>query len=103
MMDREERYGAYLGILIGTLIAFLVIALGGCASIEYTDGTEKLKVTTWFKSVDGFAAERGPDGFAVIIDKTRTNDPLPGLVDLLETINELKSMGLSYDPPRPNE
>lgn len=91
-----------IACLIVALMLIVMVMSSGCANIEYTNGTETLKVTTFLKSVEGFGADRDAEGFTVLIDKTRTNDPLPGLVELLETINELKGMGLSYDPP-PND
>lgn len=31
MMDREQRYGAYMGVLIGLAIGLLLTLMGGCA------------------------------------------------------------------------
>ena len=34
MMDREQRYGAYMGIIIGLAIGLALLLLGGCATYD---------------------------------------------------------------------
>jgi hypothetical protein len=81
-------------VLIG-----IVLCLQGCVYATYNsaEGMESLRVISLFKEIDGFAAER--DDFSIIIDKTRSQDPFEGLADLIESWDELQSMGLRYEPP----
>jgi hypothetical protein len=87
---------------LGIILAFIwvVMVLGGCVSIEYhaAEGVEDLTVKTFLKSLDGLAAERDEDGFGIIIDKTYTNDPMRGIMDLMETYEQLYGLGIRYDP-----
>ena len=100
MMDREQRYGAYMGVLVGLLIGVILFLLTSCVSIDYhaAEGVEDLSVKTFLKSLDGLAAERDDEGFGIIIDKTYTNDPTRAVAELLETYRELYGMGLRYEP-----
>lgn len=88
-----------------TIAVFIVaLILAGCVSVKYDrtggpdSGEEHLSVTTWFKSLDGLYADRGSDGFEIIIDKTYSEDPFEAIAVLLDQIAELQGMGLRYDP-----
>ena len=35
-MNREHRYAAYIGLLLGLLIPLLLMALGGCSTVSLT-------------------------------------------------------------------
>jgi len=88
---------------LGIILAFIwvVLVIGGCASISYTQdgGVENLEVKTLFKSLDGLWAERSQeDGFSIIIDKTYTHDPMRGIMELMETYEQLYGLGIRYDP-----
>ena len=48
-------------------------------------------------------SERDAEGFSIIIDKTYTHDPMRGVIEFLETVDELRGMGLSYDPDPVNQ
>ena len=90
-----------IDILLAAAFINVLVVLGGCASISYTAeaGKEILEVKTLFKSLDGLWAERNGEDFGIIIDKTHTHDPMRGISELLSTVDELRAMGLSYDPP----
>ena len=89
-----------IAILLSFLWVLLVLT-PGCVSISYTqeNGKENLEVKTLFKSLDGLWAERDKEtGFSIIIDKTYTHDPMRAVAELMETYQELQSMGIRYDP-----
>ena len=97
----NRTYNNLIALMIVVLTLSIILAItAGCVSISYTSeqGRENLEVKTLFKSLDGLWAERGDDGFSIIIDKTYTHDPARGLAELLGTIDELRGMGLHYDP-----
>jgi hypothetical protein len=85
-------------IILTTLAIILAVLTAGCVSLEYTDGKEKLKVTSLFKSVDGLQAGREGEKFYIVIDKTYTHDPAGAITDLMEQVDKLYGMGLRYDP-----
>ena len=67
--------------------------------IHKENGVENLEVKTLFKSLDGLWADRSlEDGFSIVIDKTYTHDPMRGITEFLKTIDELRGMGLRYEP-----
>ena len=82
------------------LLAMTLVLLTGCASITYeaTEGHETLEVKTLFKSLDGLWAERNDGDFGIIIDKTYTHDPMRGIMELMETYEELYGLGIRYAP-----
>ena len=83
------------------LLAMALVLLTGCVSITYDvtkDQTEHLEVKTLFKSLDGLWSERDADGFSIIIDKTYTHDPMRGIMELMETYEQLYGLGIRYDP-----
>ena len=83
------------------IILAATVLLSGCVSVSYHADTtgENLEVKTFFKSIDGLWAERDEEnGFSIVVDKTYTHDPMRGITELLETIDELRGMGLRYDP-----
>ena len=83
------------------LIVMTFVLMTGCATISYTQegGVENLEVKTLFKSLDGLWAERSlEDGFSIIIDKTYTHDPMRGIMELMETYEQLYGLGIRYDP-----
>jgi len=82
------------------MIVLIALMMSGCVSIEYhnSDGVEDLTVKTFLKSLDGLAAERDENDFGIIIDKTYTNDPMRGIMDLMETYEQLYGLGIRYDP-----
>ena len=80
-------------IVVIFLCLFLV---QGCASIEYTNGSEIMKVRTLWKSLDGLLAQR--EGFSIVIDKTYTHDPLRAVGELMDNYQKMYDMGLRFEP-----
>jgi len=93
------RRSAFIFIVV--TIAIFILLLQGCVYATYNaeQGKESLKVISLLKEVDGFSADRNAEEFNIEIDKTRGDDPFEGLADLLDSWNELQSMGLYYSPP----
>lgn len=73
------------------LILIAVLFLQGCVSISYSDGAETLRVSTFFKSLDGFDAER--EGFRLKFDKSHTTDPIQAANDILDVAARLSPGG----------
>ena len=100
-MSKRWLYN-FIAVCIVVVILSVMVAMLGCASVEYTANrqaqTETLEVKTLFKSLDGLWSERGDNGFRLVIDKTYTHDPMRGITELLKTIDELRGMGIRYDP-----
>lgn len=82
------------------IVILIALATTGCVTAKYTQTstTESFSVTSVFKSVDGMAASRTPEGFQIIVDKTYSHDPLRGITELLESYNKLYNMGLRFTP-----
>ena len=97
--DNTFKLGAITSILV--VLTIILFTLQGCVYATYNaeDGKEALRVLSLFKEVDGFSADRDENQFHIMIDKTRSADPFEGLADLLEQVDTLRSMGISYDPP----
>jgi len=64
------------------LTLILILLLQGCVNISYSDGEETLRVSTFFKSLDGFDAER--EGFKLKFDKSHTVNPIEAANDVLD-------------------
>jgi len=82
------------------LMLLAMVFTTGCASISYhaEQGIETLEVKTLFKSLDGLWAERDDEnGFSIIIDKTYTHDPMRGIMELIETYEQLYGLGIRIE------
>lgn len=83
------------------LALFATSYLTGCVYATYNaeKGSESLRVITLWKEVDGFYADRNGEEFVIQIDKTKSGKPFEELAALLEQVDKLRAMGISYDPP----
>ena len=99
MITREQRYGFYIGVVAGFLIGVFMLLSTGCVRATYnaTKGQEQLTVTTLFKTVEGFEAERTDNSFDISIAKTTSESPISDMVELLTAIEGLRN----YVPPDP--
>ena len=53
-----------------TLLILTCLLMSGCVTFSYTDGTERMSGTAWFKSAEGLRVVR--PGFELNADTTKT-------------------------------
>lgn len=100
-MNARTAYNLIAVLVVVLILSIMTVTLGGCVSVSYNADavSENLEVKTLFKSIDGLWAERDAQDFSLVVDKTYTHDPMRGISELLTTVDELRAMGLRYDPP----
>ena len=73
------------------ILIILLMTLTSCVTATYKkDGdTEKFKITSFFKSVDGLQVEKGQGKFSLEIDSTASNgNAVSDLLEIMRFMNE---------------
>ena len=64
-MGREQRYGFYMGFMIGVLIGLVLLSMGGCSTTTLSrddEGELGVRHTTWFIKTEAPSLDVTRDG-----------------------------------------